>query len=114
MKKCSILILDFLSFLGLCLVTVFIILAVNYATTMRPLVLYIFPVASIICGTVLLLLTLFITKKAYHMFFSLIVLCIALAGVIDIVSMDAFRMSEWWPMFGVAAGLSLFFTRLSL
>jgi hypothetical protein len=97
---------------GLCLVTVFIVFAICFADTLKPFVLYVFPVACIVFGITLILLTLFITKKAYHMFFALLVLCFGLAGIIDLVSMETFKMKEWWPFFGIVAGLSLFVTGL--
>lgn len=106
MRKLSNKIIDVLSFLGIALAVVFIVLAVHYSEYGKPLILYIIPYASLVCGACCFTFTLIFSKKAYNMFISLLLLMFGLVSTAEILVHFTYTFNQCWPLIGIATGIA--------
>lgn len=110
MRKKSQKILDVLSFLGGAFIITFGALAVQYAYEENgmPGIFYAFPYLTLILGILCFVFTLISTKKAYHMFISILLTFFGCVSVADMIFHFGTVLNQWWPVFGMVTGVAWF------
>lgn len=108
MKKRSHKILDIMSFFGIALLVVFVVLAVNYAYSDagKPIIYYIVPYLTLVLGCLCFIFTLIYTKKAYHMFISILLFAFGCIFTADLIWQFSEFVKQLWPVFGIITGLA--------
>lgn len=108
MKNRSHKILDIMSFFGIALLVIFVALAVHFAYSDdgKPVIYYVAPYLTLVLGCLCFIFTLLYTKKAYHMFTSILLFSFGCIFTGDLIFHFSAFAKQLWPVFGIITGLA--------
>jgi len=107
MKRRTKVLLDILFYSGIAVFIVAAILGAFFPQNSSPRVRPICPVIVIMEGLILFVLTLKVSHKSYHLFFSLMFIIWGVIFLLIALNLIPYKMLQLWPFLGVTAGLSL-------